>query len=298
MKPSTIRVHAPAKINLDLRIVGARADGFHELRTIFQSLDLHDTLVFRTRPGLFVVRCRAANVPVDRTNLVWRAAAAVWSAMGRDGDPRDASAAITKRIPVAAGLGGGSADAAAALVGLGRLWGARLSAAQLSGLAAELGADVAFFLHGGTALGLGRGDEIYSLTDLERHWVVLALPTVTVATADAYAWYDADRTLRLRTAPTRTPPLAWPRFDGFTNDLEPPVMCRLPVIGRAKSLLVSAQAWLAAMSGSGSAVFGLFGDRPTATSAARGAKRQGYNVIVTRTTDRRAHGRLVAPRRA
>lgn len=297
MKPWAIRVCAPAKINLDLRIVGTRADGFHELRTIFQSVELHDTLVFRSRPGPFLVHCRAADVPVDRTNLVWRAAAALWNAMGREGDPREASVTITKRIPVAAGLGGGSADAAAALVGLGRLWGARRSPAQITGLAAGVGADVAFLLHGGTAVGLGRGDEIYSLADLERQWVVLALPGVRVSTADAYAWYDEDATLRSQTDPTLTPRLAWPRVDGFVNDLEAPVVRRLPVIGRATSLLASAPARLAGMSGSGSAVFGLFMDRAAASVAAREAKRQGYNVIATRTTDRRAHQRLVAPRR-
>jgi 4-diphosphocytidyl-2-C-methyl-D-erythritol kinase len=294
MKPSVISVYAPAKINLDLRIVGTRADGFHELRTIFQSLELHDTLVFRTRLGPFQVRCRAADVPVGRTNLIWRAAAALWSAMGREGDPRDASAAVSKRIPVAAGLGGGSADAASALVGLGRLWGARLSAAQLSDLAAGLGADVTFFLQGGTALGLGRGDEIYSLAPLDRQWVVLALPGVTVSTADAYVWYDEDVTLRPGIAPPITPPLAWPRLDGFVNDLEAPVGRRLPVVGRAKSVLASAAARWAGMSGSGSAVFGLFTDRAAASLAAREAKREGYTVIITRTTDGRAHRRLIA----
>src|SRR5262249_27861878 len=156
---------------LDLRVLGIRPDGFHELRTVFQSVDLHDTLVSSDRPGPFRLRCRTAGVPVDEGNLVWRAAGALWTALGRSGPPIDTTVTLEKTIPMQAGLGGGSADAAAALAGLGRLWGG-VPMTLLREVAAGLGADVPFFLSGGTALGLGRGEEIYPLVDLPRHWVV------------------------------------------------------------------------------------------------------------------------------
>ena len=123
--PRTLVTHAHAKVNLDLRVLGTRADGFHELRTVFQAIELHDTLTWRERPGPFTVKCRMPGVPLDDTNLVWRAAAATvegaWVAPGRTARRRRRR--IEKRIPMQAGLGGGSADAAAALLALARLWG-------------------------------------------------------------------------------------------------------------------------------------------------------------------------------
>ena len=119
----TVRAHA--KVNLDLRVLGVRADGYHELRTVFQVIELHDTLVCTEKPGPFTLKCRNPGVPLDGSNLVWKAAAALWTALGRSGDICDAVIQIDKKIPVEAGLGGGSADAAAALMALGRLWGRR-----------------------------------------------------------------------------------------------------------------------------------------------------------------------------
>ena len=190
---TTIRAHA--KINLDLRVLGARADGFHELRTVFQSIALHDTITCTARPGPFAIECDTAGVPLDRTNLVWRAAEALWRALRRAGPLRDVLVRVEKQIPVEAGLGGGSADAAATLLALARAWRVPVRPAQLTDLAAMLGADVPFFLSGGTALGLGRGDEVYPLADLPRHWVVLLLPGFGVSTRDAFAWYAEERAL-------------------------------------------------------------------------------------------------------
>src|SRR4029450_7450299 len=112
----TVRAHA--KVNLDLRVLGVRADGYHELRTVFQAIDLHDTLVCADTPGPFTLKCRTPGVPLDGDNLVGKAAAALWTPLGRAGDIRDAVIQIDKKIPVEAGLGGGSADAAAALMAL------------------------------------------------------------------------------------------------------------------------------------------------------------------------------------
>ena len=158
--PKRLVALAHAKVNLDLRVLGTRADGFHELRTVFQTIELHDSLTCIEQPGAFTLRCRTPGVPVDDSNLVWRAAASLWKALGREGDPRDTVVVLEKTIPMESGLGGGSADAAAALVGLGRLWGG-VPVTLLRDVAPGIGADVAFFLSGGTALGLGRGEEIY-----------------------------------------------------------------------------------------------------------------------------------------
>jgi 4-diphosphocytidyl-2-C-methyl-D-erythritol kinase len=193
MTSTCVRIRAHAKINLDLRVLGTRADGFHELRTVFQAIALHDTLTMVPRPGPFAIECTAAGVPLDRSNLIWQAADALWRAARRSGELRDILVRLDKRIPPQAGLGGGSADAAAALIALARAWRLNVRPSQLTDVAAVLGADVPFFLAGGTALGLGRGEEIYPLADLPRHWVILLIPGFGVATADAFEWYDADR---------------------------------------------------------------------------------------------------------
>jgi 4-diphosphocytidyl-2C-methyl-D-erythritol kinase len=216
-------VRAHAKINLDLRVLGTRADGFHELRTVFQAIALHDTVSCAAREGPLAIECDAAGVPLDESNLVWRAAQAFWRALRRPGQVRDVSIRLEKRIPIEAGLGGGSADAAATLVALARLWRVPVRPAQLIDIGATLGADVPFFLSGGTALGLGRGEEIYPLADLPRHWVVLLIPGFGVSTSEAYAWYDAERELG-RGAPVREAqhvPGPWPsRAAQMINDLE------------------------------------------------------------------------------
>ncbi len=151
-----------AKVNLTLRVGPLRADGFHDVRTLMQSIALNDTLTISPRRGPFKFETRAPGIPSDRTNLVWRAAEALWRSLKRPGDPRDVHIRLEKQIPSAAGLGGGSADAAAALVGLNVAWEGRRSRSDLMELAAELGSDVPFFLQGGTALASGRGEEILS----------------------------------------------------------------------------------------------------------------------------------------
>src|SRR5687768_6079830 len=153
----TVRAHA--KVNLDLRVFGTRADGYHELRTVFQSIELHDTLTCSERPGPFAIKSRAASMPLDSSNLVWKAAAALWKVLGRPGEQSDTPVTIDKVIPMEAGLGGGSADAAAALLAFARLWGGA-PVSLLREVAATIGSDIPFFLSGGTALGLGRGEEI------------------------------------------------------------------------------------------------------------------------------------------
>jgi 4-diphosphocytidyl-2-C-methyl-D-erythritol kinase len=295
-RPVPVVVRAHAKVNLDLRVLGTRPDGYHELRTVFQAVELHDTLTCVERPGPFVLTCRMPGVPLDDSNLVWRAGAALWSALGRPGEPRDTMVTIDKIIPMQAGLGGGSADAAAALFGLGRLWGG-VPVTLLREVAAGIGADVAFFLSGGTALGLGRGEEIYPLVDLPPHWIVIVRPPFGVSTAEAYSWYDEDRTAGLKEPrELQILPVPWPtRAAQMINDLEPPVVRRHPEINAVKAALREAGAVAAAMSGSGSAVFGLFRTRPAAFRVIRPLSKGGSRAILTRTLTRAEYERRTRP---
>ena len=283
---------AHAKVNLDLRVLGTRPDGYHELRTVFQTIELHDVVTCWPKKGPLTLKCKAAGVPLDHTNLVWRAAASLWTALGRPGDPRDTVISIDKAIPIAAGLGGGSADAAAALQVLARLWGGA-PLPMLRDVAAGIGADVPFFLAGGTALGLGRGEEIYPLVDLPVHWVVLVRPPYGVSTAEAYAWYDEDRAAGIRESrELQILPVPWPtRAAQMINDLEPPVVRRHPEIGALKAALRDAGAVAAAMSGSGSAVFGLFRGRAAASRVSKRLSRGATRAILTRTLTRGEHER-------
>jgi 4-diphosphocytidyl-2-C-methyl-D-erythritol kinase len=287
---------AHAKVNLDLRVLGSRPDGFHELRTVFQTIDLHDTLVAVERPGPFGLKCRTSGVPLDTTNLVWRAAAGLWTALGRAGEPRDAVVTIEKVIPMEAGLGGGSADAAAALLALARLWGG-VPLTLLREVGSGIGADVAFFLSGGTALGLGRGEEIYPLVDLPAHWIVIVRPPFGVSTGEAYAWYDEDRTAGLKEPrELQILPVPWPtRAAQMINDLEPPVVRRHPEITPLKAALREAGAVASTMSGSGSAVFGLFRSRAVAARCIRPLSRGGARAFLTRTLTRAEYERRARP---
>ena len=289
-----VKIRAHAKINLHLRVGTRRADGFHDLTTILQSIALHDTVTVRAVEGPCRVRCAASDVPEGESNLVWRAAHGLWSALGRRGDPRGVVITIAKRIPVAAGLGGGTADAIAVLRGLCRLWDVSPGPTRLHEVAAEVGADGPFFLVGGTALGVGRADEIYPLAELPRHWAIIAVPPRRVSTAAAYGWRDHDvaamaRRGRRSIGGTRgRPPVAGSTLDltALVNDLERPVARRRPEIRVATRMLADAGALMAAMTGSGSAVFGLFTCRASAVHAARVVRRPGWTVLVTRTLDR------------
>jgi len=294
--PARIVARAHAKVNLDLRVLGTRADGYHELRTVFQTIALHDRLTFVSRPGAFALACATPGVPLDASNLIWKAAARLWTALGRAGAPADTEVVLEKIIPMQAGLGGGSADAAAALLGLNRLWGGA-APAVLREIASELGADVAFFLSGGTALGLGRGEEIYPLVDLPAHAVVVVQPPFGVSTVEAYRWYDDDHAAGLKDPrELQQLPVPWPtRAAQMVNDLEPPVVRRHPEIAALRTILREAGAVAATMTGSGSAVFGLFRSRTAANSALTPLSRSGVQAVVTRTLSRAEYERRSRP---
>ena len=298
MAPQSLILPACAKINLDLRVLGVRPDGFHDLRTVFQSLALHDVLEFRSRTGSFAIECDDATLPTDRRNLIWKAASLLWRTIGRRrGEvPRDVVVSLRKRVPVEAGLGGGSSDAATTLLGLSRIWDLDVDLPTLSRLAARLGADVPFFLVGGTALGLGRGDDIYPLAELPRTYVVIVRPRFGVSTDEAYGWYDIEPRRRSREPIRRQLPDRWPEWAAtLKNDLEPAVIRHHPTIARIKTSLVEAGAVFAAMSGSGSAVFGLFERVDAARRTAADLSRPGWQVVCTRTVSRSEYGKRLRP---
>jgi len=282
----SLTLRPPAKINWSLRIGARLDDGYHDVRTILQTIDLSDTLTFTHKLGPFEFISRSAEVPSDASNLICRAAQALWGAAGRAGDPRDVQIKLIKNIPVGAGLGGGSANAAAALVGLNAIWKCKLSARDLLHLGAALGADVPFFLVGGTALGVGRGDEVYPLEDVKPMGIVLIKPAFGVSTADAYGWLDRDRegggvaTIGAELA------VGWPTGAlDVANDLEAPVARRHPLINEAIDLCHREGALAAAMTGSGSAVFGVF-SLAAVPRVVRRLRRQDWRVLPTRTISR------------
>ena len=193
-----VTARAPAKVNVHLAVGPLRPDGFHDLRTVYLAVSLHDTVTARPADGLSLevdgegagAVTGADRVPTDRRNLVWRAAELL---AGRAGVPADAALRITKAIPAAAGLAGGSADAAAALVALDSLWGTRAGRDDLLALAAELGSDVPFSLLGGVALGTGRGERLSpALARGTSHWV-LGIARTGLSTPAVYGALDRMR---------------------------------------------------------------------------------------------------------
>jgi 4-diphosphocytidyl-2-C-methyl-D-erythritol kinase len=262
---SSLRVRAFAKVNLGLKIVGKRFDGYHEIRTVFQTLALHDGLeisLCRRRRGI-VVECDDPTIPVGRNNLVYRACELWRRARGFRGE---ICVQLEKRIPAGSGLGGASSDAAATLLGLERLTGERAEAAERFRLAARLGSDVPFFLWGGRALGLGRGEEVYPLPDLPRRHCLVVFPGFRVSTAEAYraAGREADRRLtKSRQGSSMNvlgvrPPFPLEPGEPAENDFERVAFARWPELARLKRQLIRAGAETASLTGSGSAVFALF----------------------------------------
>ncbi|MGH9789280.1 MAG: 4-(cytidine 5'-diphospho)-2-C-methyl-D-erythritol kinase [Candidatus Acidiferrales bacterium] len=264
-----------AKINLSLELVGPRPDGYWEIRTVYQTVGLHDRLRMRlTRTGEVEVRVPGGGAPAGRNNLVHRMLSRACTRLGLR---RGVEVELEKNIPAGRGLGGGASDAAAALMGLLRLTRQRLPAAELFRLGAAVGSDVPFFFVGGRALGVGRGEEVHPLDDGRPGWLVLLCPPFEVSTRAAYLW--ARLTPRRRAGKILDSRPSGDRLWGG-NDFESVIFPRFPELARIKAALLAAGAQQAGLSGSGSTVYGWFDRRATAVAAAaRGASAAAVFVV-------------------
>ena len=255
-RPRRLELNAAAKVNLALEVLGRRDDGYHEIATVMQTVDLSDRLVLEDA-DVVELRTTAPDVPTDGTNLALRAALALRDVAGSS---RGVRITLEKRIPVAAGLGGGSADAAAVLVGLSRLWGLRWSTARLAEVGVTLGMDVPFFLHGGAALGTGRGERLEALAGCALG-LVLVNPGVGASTAEIYGgvvptmYSDGGRARRMAAALRSRQPGRVAANLG--NALERVAAPRHPEVEQMEAALLAAGALGASMSGSGLTVLGV-----------------------------------------
>ena len=286
-----IRIPAFAKINLQLDILGKRSDGYHELRTIFQTIGLHDELILRTsrRPGISLTIHGNETLSREplRKNLVYKAVNALRRMLKvRSGVEIE----LYKTIPAGGGLGGGSSDAAAALLGYLRLTGKKLPTARLMQIAASLGADVPVFLLGGRALGVNRGDEIYPLADIPKQSILVVAPRdIHVSTPAAFRWVNAPALTKSATTPKlwEFSALCWSaQGSGLSNDFERPVFRRHPRLAQIKRDLLRRGASEASLAGSGSAVFGVFPSPALARRAAVGFPSDQTFVCETISRDR------------
>lgn len=279
MRPTT---RIPAKVNLHLEVLGRRPDGYHEVRTLLQSIDLFDELTAEIAPdGVIELRVLPSGaVSENADNLVVRAACELqgW------GEKRGAKLTLTKRIPVGAGLGGGSADAAGALVLLDWLWGLSLSPAELHRCAAKLGSDVPFFLQGGLGLGVGRGDEVYPLPDLPEFGIVVAVPDLHIETSEVYARLQPELTWTLREANVYAFAARLQerlRWESTFNDLQPIVVEGWPVVADVLADLATTGPLRAAVSGSGAAAYAVYPNRRSAEAAAAAIGKRWWTHVGT-----------------
>jgi 4-diphosphocytidyl-2-C-methyl-D-erythritol kinase len=299
-----VRIPAFAKINLRLDILGRRGDRYHELRTVFQTISLHDQLRLRTSPNPGISLTVHGNQALSREpaskNLVCRAVDALRRELKIRGG---LEIELHKTIPAGGGLGGGSSDAAAALLGYLRLERKRLALERLIEIAVSLGADVPFFLFGGRALGVNKGDELYPLADIPTHSILVVAPRdIHVSTPEAFRWAKAPSLASVQSRQlTKSADdsklwkfcaLCWSaQVGGLSNDFERPVFRRHPRLATLKRDLLRAGATEAMLAGSGSAVFGVFPSPALARRAAVGFPSD--QTFVCETISRERYKRLV-----
>jgi 4-diphosphocytidyl-2-C-methyl-D-erythritol kinase len=279
--PSSFVLKTPAKINWFLSITGKRNDGYHTILSVIQCIGLYDELTFARADGLELI----SDMDIaPEENLVCKAASALGKRVSCD---KGAKISLKKNIPSGAGLGGGSSDAACTLKGLNMLWELKLGSAELFSIAAEIGSDVPFFLQGPCALIEGRGEILKPLKVLFPTVLLLVKPSVFVSTAWAYASYDARLKLTKKPIDIKLLIQALNRQDFasldtlINNDLEYAVAERYPVIKDIKTRLMQSGAMLSAMTGSGSAVFGVFQNREKAEKAAKTMQPHWCKVVET-----------------
>lgn len=284
---TTITAVARAKINLTLDILGKRPDGYHEIEMVMQSIELHDSLEFNPAGREIILTVKGADLAPGPDNLVCRAA----ELLRRRGKIKTgAKILLVKAIPIAAGLGGGSADAAAALIALNELWKIGLSLPDLMLLGAQLGSDVPFCLLGGTALAKGRGERLERLSPCPRLGLVLIKPQFSVSTASVYRAYTPGPAVNRPDNRAMADAIRNKDINGIAknlaNALESVTTGMHSEIEQIKAKLIRAGALGVLMSGSGPTVFGLAADTETARVIAGRYKSDGEEVFVTATVDR------------
>jgi len=297
---NTLTVRAFAKINLGLRVLGKRADGYHEIDTVLQTISLHDTIAFTlmNEPHI-VLSCNERSLSgVD--NLIHRAAVALQPHAPSKG----VRIRLDKRIPAHAGLGGGSSDAAVTLLGLSHLWEIRLSASELNRIAATIGADVPFFFLGGAVQARGRGTTLAPRNDSDTRHLLVLKPNANISTAEAYTALNSHSLTSQKSKTILSSSQADAILDSLDldapkNDFEPVILKLNPEIERAKLALIRAGAKGARMTGSGSAVFGIFDNKEEQERAIQAMELEtGWRVFpcmtVGRSHYRKAMGQLGA----
>jgi 4-diphosphocytidyl-2-C-methyl-D-erythritol kinase len=282
-RPRRLEVQTSAKVNLALEVLSKRSDGYHEIATVMQAVDLFDRLTLEAAPTLSLEVDDPA-LPTDEGNVIIRAAMLLRNDAGFKSGAR---IRLRKRIPVAAGLGGGSSDAAATLWGLNRLWGLHWPRARLAELAAQVGMDVPFFLSGGLMLATGRGEFLTPLPDSGAYALVLVNPGVGMPTREVYQrvppGWQADTAGTQRLIAALKAHSARQLAAALTNNLEGFVTPSLPVVDRMKAALVAAGALGAVMSGSGPTVFGVARSLDHARQIRRRVNRADWACWAVRT---------------
>jgi len=315
----SVTVRSFAKINLGLYIGPPRPDGFHELRTVYQTIGLYDRITVGVRPGAGIeIQSEDSRVPTDATNTCYRIVERAMAALGAKGR---VTVEIEKRLPVQGGLGGASANAVATLLALERALKKRLPQADRLRIAAEVGSDLPLFLVGGTALGVERGEAVFPLPDLPAIPCVIVTPEIGVSTPRAFADWDrkvaekltvsapSDRINRFghvlsawlsdasgasaRSRSRAESPLLDLVRTGIENDFERVVFPQYPELRDFKSVLEGAGALYASLSGSGSALYGLFRTRDAAKRAAARLKKAGVPAQATSTMTRRQYWKRI-----
>jgi 4-diphosphocytidyl-2-C-methyl-D-erythritol kinase len=277
-----MRVKSFAKINLGIEILGKREDGYHEIKTLFQSVGLFDVLTFLASPrDEIILKGDDDTIKWDETNLIHRAATLMKEQYSIK---KGMEIHVMKKIPSGKGLGGGSSNAALTLLVLNKLWRVHLKKDVLGDLGAQLGADVPFFFEGGLCLGQGKGNILLPQEDLEPYLCVLVFPSVSISTAIVYSSYRASLTSQDKDS--KIIKFLNNHDLGFLeNDLEQTVFRRYPQIKAIKSLIQEQGSELTLMSGSGSAVYGLFRQRDKAMDALRVISNE-HRALLTKTLSR------------
>lgn len=272
-----MRIKSFAKINLGLEVLGKREDGFHEIRTLFQSIDFFDVLDFREIPeNKIVLRGTDKHISWGEDNLIYRAALILKE---RAGLSRGIEIHVKKNIPAGGGLGGGSSNAAVTLYTLNRLWNIGFKQEELSRMGSSLGSDVSYFLRGGLCLGTGRGDQIHAKEDLPWCSCLLLLPDIFISTAEIYQKFGISLTSKGKVSKISRF-LDNRNICELENDLEEAVFTLYPQIKARKNLINSLGAGLSAVSGTGAAVFGLFPERKKAVNAFEEIKARHAALLV------------------